>query len=300
MGKIWKKGMTAVMTAVMVSGALAGCGSGAGQKTETAATETVQTEAAAEAAKDETAAAESSVAATEVAEETGILVAAAASLKNAYEEELIPMFEEQYPGVTVKGTYDSSGKLQTQIEEGLEADVFMSAAKKQMKALDEEGMIDSDSIVDLLENKIVLIVPTGSDKGIQFFEDIVKADSIALGDPAIVPAGQYSEEALTNLGLWDQIQDKTSFGTNVTEVLNQVAAGSADAGIVYATDAASMADQVEVVAEAPEGSLKTRVIYPVAVVKDSANAEVAANFVEFLTTDEAMKVFEAYGFNKGE
>ncbi len=300
MGKTWKKGMAAVMTAVMVSGALAGCGSGAGQKTETAATETVQTEAATEAAKDETVAAESSMAATEVAEETEILVAAAASLKNAYEEELIPMFEEQYPGVTVKGTYDSSGKLQTQIEEGLEADVFMSAAKKQMKALDEEGMIDSDSIVDLLENKIVLIVPTGSDKGIQSFEDIVKADSIALGDPASVPAGQYSEEALTNLGLWDQIQDKTSFGTNVTEVLNQVAAGSADAGIVYATDAASMADQVEVVAEAPEGSLKTKVIYPVAVVKDSANAEVAANFVEFLTTDEAMKVFEAYGFNKGE
>ena len=300
MGKIWKKGMAAVMTAVMVSGALAGCGSGAGQKTETAAIETVQTEAAAEAAKDETVAAESSVAATEVAEETEILVAAAASLKNAYEEELIPMFEAQYPGVTVKGTYDSSGKLQTQIEEGLEADVFMSAAKKQMKALDEEGMIDSDSIVDLLENKIVLIVPTGSDKGIQSFEDIVKADSIALGDPASVPAGQYSEEALTNLGLWDQIQDKTSFGTNVTEVLNQVAAGSADAGIVYATDAASMADQVEVVAEAPEGSLKTKVIYPVAVVKDSANAEVAANFVKFLTSDEAMKVFEAYGFRKGE
>lgn len=300
MRKTWKKGMAAVVAAVMVSGALAGCGSGAGQKTETAATETAQTGAAAEAAKDETTAAESSVAATEVAEETEILVAAAASLKNAYEEELIPMFEEQYPGVTVKGTYDSSGKLQTQIEEGLEADVFMSAAKKQMKALDEEGMIDSDSIVDLLENKIVLIVPTGSDKGIQSFEDIVKADSIALGDPASVPAGQYSEEALTNLGLWDQIQDKTSFGTNVTEVLNQVAAGSADAGIVYATDAASMADQVEVVAEAPEGSLKTRVIYPVAVVKDSANTEVAANFVEFLTSDEAMKVFEAYGFSKGE
>jgi molybdate transport system substrate-binding protein len=300
MRKTWKKGMAAVMAATMVSGALAGCGSGAGQKTETAATETAQTGTAAEAARDETTAAESSVAATEVAEETEILVAAAASLKNAYEEELIPMFEEQYPGVTVKGTYDSSGKLQTQIEEGLEADVFMSAAKKQMKALDEEGMIDSDSIVDLLENKIVLIVPTGSDKGIQSFEDIVKADSIALGDPASVPAGQYSEEALTNLGLWDQIQDKTSFGTNVTEVLNQVAAGSADAGIVYATDAASMEDQVEVVAEAPEGSLKTRVIYPVAVVKDSANTEMAANFVEFLTTDEAMKVFEAYGFSKAE
>ena len=291
-----KKSFAVVMAAMMAAGMMTGCSSKP-QETTAAATE-------AETTAEETTAAETEAESKEEAKadlgEQSILVAAAASLKNAYEEELIPMFEEQYPGVTVKGTYDSSGKLQTQIEEGLEVDVFMSAAKKQMKALDEEGMIDSDSIVDLLENKIVLIVPTGSDKGIQSFEDIVKADSIALGDPASVPAGQYSEEALTNLGLWDQIQDKTSFGTNVTEVLNQVAAGSADAGIVYATDAASMADQVEVVAEAPEGSLKTKVIYPVAVVKDSANAEVAANFVEFLTTDGAMKVFEAYGFSKGE
>ena len=300
MGKIWKKGMAAVMTAVMVSGALAGCGSGAGQKTETAATETVQTEAAAEAAKDETAAAESSVAATEVAGETEILVAAAASLKNAYEEELIPMFEAQYPGVTVKGTYDSSGKLQTQIEEGLEADVFMSAAKKQMTALDEEGMIASDTITDLLENKIVLIVPTGNEKKLEKFEDIENADSIALGDPASVPAGQYAQEALTNLGIWDKIQDKVSFGTNVTEVLNQVAAASADAGIVYATDAASMADQVEVVAEAPEGSLAKKVIYPVAVVKGTAHEEVAKEFVAFLQTDKAITVFEDYGFSSAQ
>ena len=296
MRKTWKKGMAAVMAAVMVSGALAGCGSGAGQKTETAAIETVQTEAAAEAAKDETAAAESSVAATEVAEETEILVAAAASLKNAYEEELIPMFEEQYPGVTVKSTYDSSGKLQTQIEEGLEADVFMSAAKKQMKALDEEGMIASDTITDLLENKIVLIVPAGSDSKIDSFEKIGDAESIALGDPESVPAGQYAKEALTNLNVWDGIQDKVSFGTNVTEVLNQVAAASADAGIVYATDAASMADQVTVVAEAPEGSLEKKVIYPVAVVKATAHEDAAKAFVDFLQTPEAITVFEAYGF----
>ena len=171
------------------------------------------------------------------------------------------MFEEQYPGVTVEGTYDSSGKLQTQIEEGLEADVFMSAATKQMKALDDEGMIASDSIVNLLENKIVLIVPAGSDSKIDSFEKIGDAASIALGDPKSVPAGQYAKEALTNLNVWDSIQDKVSFGTNVTEVLNQVAAASADAGIVYATDAASKADQVTVVAEAPEGSLEKKVIY---------------------------------------
>ena len=236
---------------------------------------------------------------TEAAEEVEILVAAAASLKNAYEEELIPMFQAQYPGVTVKGTYDSSGKLQTQIEEGLEADVFMSAAVKQMNALDEEGMIMSDTIVNLLENKIVLIVPSGSESGLAAFEDIANAESIALGDPASVPAGQYAEEALTNLGIWDSIQDKVSFGTNVTEVLNQVAAASADAGIVYATDAASMADQVTVIAEAPEGSLSSKVIYPAAVVKETAHELQAKKFVEFLQTEEAMAVFEAYGFSAG-
>ncbi len=286
-----KKHISMMMAAMMAATVLAGCGASGGAAPTAAPTEAATTAAETEATTE---------AAQATGEETEILVAAAASLKNAYEEELIPMFQDKYPGVTVKGTYDSSGKLQTQIEEGLEADVFMSAATKQMTALDEEGMIASDTITNLLENKIVLIVPTGSDSKLAKFEDIENAESIALGDPASVPAGQYAEEALTNLGIWDKIQDKVSFGTNVTEVLNQVAAASADAGIVYATDAASMADKVEVVAEAPEGSLAKKVIYPVAVVKNTAHEEQAKNFVEFLKTDEAMKVFEAYGFTKGE
>lgn len=284
-----KKQICLVMAAMMAAGMLAGCDRSA--KETTAATTAAETTAEETTAKETTAAS---------GEETEILVAAAASLKNAYEDKLIPMFEEANPGVTVKGTYDSSGKLQTQIEEGLDADVFMSAAKKQMIALDEEGMIVSDTITDLLENKIVLIVPTGNEKKLEKFEDIEKADSIALGDPASVPAGQYSEEALTNLGIWDKIQDKVSFGTNVTEELNQVAAASADAGIVYATDAASMADKVEVVAEAPEGSLSKKVIYPVAVVKGTAHEEVAKEFVAFLQTDKAITVFEDYGFSSAQ
>ena len=231
--------------------------------------------------------------------QTEILVAAAASLKNAYEEELIPMFQEEHPEIIVTGTYDSSGKLQTQIEEGLEADVFMSAATAQMDALNEEGLIQTDTIVNLLENKIVLIAPASGGEDLNSFEDIVKAQSIALGDPASVPAGQYAREALTNLGLWDQIQDQVSFGTNVTEVLNQVAASSADAGIVYATDAASMPEDVRVIGEAPEGSLAEPVIYPVAVVAASAHPEEARAFVDFLQTEEAMEVFESYGFADG-
>lgn len=291
-----KKPFAVVMAAMMVAGMMAGCSSKP-QETTAAATETETIAAETTAAETE---AESKAAANADLGEQSILVAAAASLKNAYEDKLIPMFEEQYPGVTVEGTYDSSGKLQTQIEEGLEADVFMSAATKQMKALDEEGMIASDTIVNLLENKIVLIVPTGNEKKLEKFEDIENADSIALGDPASVPAGQYAQEALTNLGIWDKIQDKVSFGTNVTEVLNQVAAASADAGIVYATDAASMADQVEVVAEAPEGSLAKKVIYPVAVVKGTAHEEVAKEFVAFLQTDKAITVFEEYGFSSAQ
>ena len=128
-----KKQICLVMAAMMAAGMLAGC-SGSAKETTAAATEAATT-------------AEETTAAS--GEETEILVAAAASLKNAYEDKLIPMFEEANPGVTVKGTYDSSGKLQTQIAEGLEADVFMSAAKKQMTALDEEGMIASDTITDL-------------------------------------------------------------------------------------------------------------------------------------------------------
>ena len=291
-----KKPFAVVMAAMMVAGMMAGCSSKP-QETTAAATETETIAAETTAAETE---AESKAAANADLGEQSILVAAAASLKNAYEDELIPMFEEQYPGVTVEGTYDSSGKLQTQIEEGLEADVFMSAATKQMKALDEEGMIASDTIVNLLENKIVLIVPTGSDSKIDSFEKIGDAASIALGDPESVPAGQYAKEALTNLNVWDSIQDKVSFGTNVTEVLNQVAAASADAGIVYATDAASKADQVTVVAEAPEESLEKKVIYPVAVVKATTHEDAAKAFVDFLQTPEAIQVFESYGFVAAE
>lgn len=294
--KTMRKQFTVVMAAMMAAGMMTGCSSKP-QETTAAATE-------AETTAEETTTAETEADVKDEAKadlgEQSILVAAAASLKNAYEDELIPMFEEQYPGVTVEGTYDSSGKLQTQIEEGLEADVFMSAATKQMKALDEEGMIASDTIVNLLENKIVLIVPAGSDSQIDSFEKIGDAASIALGDPESVPAGQYAKETLTNLNVWDSIQDKVSFGTNVTEVLNQVAAANADAGIVYATDAASMADQVTVVAEAPEGSLEKKVIYPVAVVKATTHEDAAKAFVDFLQTPDAIKVFESYGFVAAE
>lgn len=227
-------------------------------------------------------------------DESTITIAAAASLKNCVDDVLIPMFTEKYPDIQVKATYDSSGKLQTQIEQGADIDIFMSAATKQINNLDEKGFIIHDSIVQLLENKVVLIVPENNTKGINKFEDILKADKIAVGDPASVPAGQYAKEALTNLNLWDQVLEKASLGTNVTEVLNWVAEGSADAGIVYSTDAAST-KKVKVVAEAPEGSV-SKVIYPVGIVKTSKDEASAKKFLDFLQTEEVKKVFESFGF----
>lgn len=229
-------------------------------------------------------------------ETTNILIAAAASLEYSLEDELIPMFEEAHPEITVEGTYDSSGKLQTQIEEGLEADIFFSAATAQMDALTEEGLIKKDTVTDLLENKIVLIAAKGEEENYTSFEDIAKAETPALGDPASVPAGQYAQEALTNLGLWEEVSAKASFGTNVTEVLNWVAEGSAQAGIVYATDAATQEGNVTQVAEAPEGSLEEPVLYPVAMVENTQHQEEAQLFLDFLQSDEAAQVFESYGF----
>jgi len=233
--------------------------------------------------------------ATATAEPVTILIAAASSLEYSYTEELIPMFQEKYPNITVEGTYDSSGKLQTQIEEGMDADIFMSAAKKQMTALTDESLIDSDSVVDLLENKIVLITGKENKDSLAVFEDIAKVKTIAIGDPESVPAGQYAKEALTSLGLWDTVGAKASLGTNVTEVLNWVTAGSADAGVVYATDAATTQD-VTVIAEAPEGALAQPVLYPIGILTNSTKKDVAKLFAEFLQSDEALAVFEKYGF----
>jgi len=223
-------------------------------------------------------------------------LAAAASLKNAFDEKLIPMFEQKYPGVKVTPTYASSGDLQTQIENGLEADVFMSAANKQMNALAEKGLVDNSTNLQFLENKVVLIVPANSSSNISSFDDLKNlSGNIAIGDPESVPAGQYAKEVLNNTGIWNDVESKLSLGTDVTAVLNQVAQGSAECGIVYATDAKSTND-VKVVCEAPESALKTPVIYPVAALKNSTDDDATKAFMDFLQTKEAKDVFVEYGF----
>ena len=227
-------------------------------------------------------------------------LAAAASLKNVFDDKLIPMFEEKYPGVKVTPTYASSGDLQTQIENGLETDVFMSAANKQMDALVEEDIIDNDTNLQFLENKVVLIVPADSDSNISSFEDLKDVEgNIAIGDPESVPAGQYAQQVLNNTGIWDDVESKLSLGTDVTAVLNQVAQGSAECGIVYATDAKST-DDVKVICNASEDSLDTPVIYPIASLKNSTDSNATSAFMDFLQTQEAKDVFVDYGFTLHE
>lgn len=222
-----------------------------------------------------------------------LTLAAAASLQYALEEELIPLFEQSHTGITVRGTYDSSGKLQTQIEQGLEADVFLSAAMQQMEALVEQALVDGETVTALLENRVVLVAPTGTDTPVTGFADILQAERIALGDPDSVPAGQYAQEIFAGLGIWEEVRTRASFGTNVTEVLSWVAEGSADVGVVYSTDAA-MTDRVTVVAEAPEGT--RQVLYPAGIVADTPHREAAEQLLAFLSSPEALACFAEYGF----
>ena len=225
---------------------------------------------------------------------TQITLAAAASMKNVFENKLIPAFQSEHNNITVIATYDASGKLQTQIEEGADVDVFFSAALKQMNALVEKNLIANDSYTELLENQIVLIVPKNNMQEISTFEDLSSLEHVAIGDPESVPAGQYAKELLTNLNLWSDLESRLSLGTNVTEVLNWVAEGSADAGIVYATDAASNPN-VTVITAAPNGSV-SKVIYPVGIIKSSALQEAASLFIDFLKSEDAAQAFEKFGF----
>lgn len=223
----------------------------------------------------------------------------AASLNNVMEV-IQKDFNEEYPDVNILFNADSSGTLQTQIEEGSRCDIFFSAATKQMDALVDEELAKKDSVVDLLENKVVLIKPKDGETKVTGFENITDAKNIALAGEN-VPVGQYSREIFKNLGIEDDVNKmEINEGKNVTDVLASVSEGSNEIGIVYATDAASVADKVDVIAEAPEGSLETPVLYPVGLTVDAEasdeEAAAADAFLEYLQTDDAMKVFEEYGF----
>lgn len=284
-----KKVLAILLTGVLGTAMLTGCGgadnAGDSQTAEETPAETEKAETPAE---------------TETAEESGeIYVFIAASLANAMDE-IADQYKEVAPELTINYNADSSGTLQTQIEEGAECDVFFSAATKQMDALKEAGLVDETSVKDLLVNKVVLIKPAGGETAVTGFENITDAANIALAGED-VPVGQYAREIFTNMGIMDQVNAmEINEGKNVTEVLAAVSEGSNEVGVVYATDAASVGDSVEIIAEASDEYLETPVVYPVGLVQnteaDEGQSEMAADFLEYLTTETALTVFENYGF----
>lgn len=235
-------------------------------------------------------------------EKKEVVVFAAASLTDVLEE-LKGVFEKDHEKVNLTFNFDSSGTLKSQILEGADCDLFVSAAQKQMNELDPESedfkgkaAIKGETRIDLLENKLCLVVGEKDGSKISKFEDLAtdKVKTLALGNED-VPVGQYSEEILKNLGIYDQAMAKASLGSNVREVASWVSENTADAGIVYATDAKAFG--LKVVAEAKGSMLENKIIYPAAILENSNNKEEAQKFLNFLLEDESGQIFEDAGFS---
>ncbi|MGH9747770.1 MAG: molybdate ABC transporter substrate-binding protein [Candidatus Acidiferrales bacterium] len=223
-----------------------------------------------------------------------LTVSAAISLKDALDE-IAHLYSAEHPGTDVHFNLGGSGTLQRQIEQGAPVDIFISASPKEMDGLAAKDLLLPGTRRDLVKNSVVLIVPAGT-SAISSFQDLAKpaAKFIAIGEPQIVPAGKYAQEVLTHFGLYDRLKPKLVLAKDVRQVLTYVETGNADAGIVYATDA-KISNKVAVVATAPEDS-HSPVVYPGAVIKNSANPASAKNFLEFLTGAKSSAVFRKYGF----
>ena len=224
-----------------------------------------------------------------------LLVSAAISLKDSLEQ-IKATYQLTQPNVSITYNFGASGALQQQIENGAPADIFLAAAQKQMDALQKKGLILTDTRRNLLKNSLVLVVPKNA-SGITSFHQLTssKVKKIAVGEPRSVPAGQYAEEVLRNLKIWEQVRPKLVLGNNVRQVLAFVASGNVDAGIVYATDA-QVSNQVKQVTTASE-NLHSPIIYPVAVLEKSKNAAAAREYVQFLSSNSAKSIFQKYGFS---
>ncbi|MDJ0555912.1 MAG: molybdate ABC transporter substrate-binding protein [Microcoleaceae cyanobacterium MO_207.B10] len=224
-----------------------------------------------------------------------LTVSAAASLKDAMQE-IKPIYEQKNSNTSLTLNLASSGSLRQQIEQGAPVDLFISASPFHMNILQEKGLIVEETRRDLLKNQMVLIVAQENTSSVNIFQDLIKdtVKNISIGKPESVPAGKYGKEVLTSLGIYEAVEPKIVFAKNVHQIVNYVATGNVDAGIVYQTDT-NTSNKVKIVANAPEKS-HTPVVYPIAIIKDSKNIEAAEQLEEFMFTPEVKAVFEKYGF----
>lgn len=231
--------------------------------------------------------------ATKTKEPVEITVSAAASLTEAMGE--IEKLYEEESGVELNMNYGSSGALQKQIEEGAPTDLFISAGKKQMDALDKAGLVKSDSVKNLLGNKLVLIVSEEYADKIKSVDDLANTDGkIAVGEVETVPVGQYSKESLENLNAWGLLQDKLVFAKDVKAVLSYVESGEAVAGIVYKSDAVGLKSAK--IAQEIDSSTHKEIVYPEAIIESTESEDTVKEFMEFLSNEDSKQVFEKYGF----
>jgi len=231
----------------------------------------------------------------EAAAVTEITISAALSLKAPFEE--IGRAYEKKAAIKVALNFGSSGMLQKQIENGAPVDVFASASVKEMDSLEGGGFIITATRSDFASNEMVLITGTHA-QGTPFsFSDLRKKEirKIAIGNPASVPAGKYSEETLRSLGLWDEVLSELVYGEHVRQVMDYVSRGEVDAGMVFLTDAMERSKELRVIAEAPPSSHRP-VVYTTAVVRGTKNEAAARNFIAMVISPEGEEILRRHGF----
>lgn len=228
--------------------------------------------------------------------EQELIVSAASSLTNAFGE-IGTNFEKSNPDTKVIFNFAASGVLLQQVDKGAPVDIFASADQKTMDQAMEKNLIIPNTRRNFVSNELILIVPKAARTQVKTMEDLrtAKIEKIALGNPESVPAGRYTQEVLTNDGLWEDLKPKFIFGESVRQVLDYVNRGEVDAGFVFATDAAIAKDNVTVALEARKHK---PISYPIAVIGATKNKDLANRFVEFVLSAEAQEILSKYGFKK--
>lgn len=236
------------------------------------------------------------VALTGAADAQELTLSVAVSLKEAVEE-LGRGFTANRAGVTLRYNFGASGDLQKQIEAGAPVDLFLSAAQRQMDELQRQSLITSASRRNFARNVLTVVKPADSKVDISKAADLADArvTRVVIGNPKTVPAGQYAEESLKALGLWDRVQGKLVFAENVRQVLDYVARGEAEAGFVYTTDAAARAQGVREAFRPPEDTYRP-VVYPVAIVAASRQQVLAQAFIDLLAGESGRATLARFGF----
>lgn len=224
-----------------------------------------------------------------------LIVSAAVSLRNAFDE--IGKLYQQRTGTKITYNFGASGALQQQLEAGAPADVFASAASRQMSELTDKGFILPESRRNFARNTLALITPVDSTLGLDSFADLsdARVGRIAVGNPKTVPAGEYARQLLDNAKLSSRLEGRLIYGEDVRQVLDYVARGEVDAGIVYASDAQISENRVRVAARGEE-NLHEPILYPIGVLKDSRRQEAARTFIELLISAEGQIVLRRNGF----